>query len=146
MIKLHQFGKKVFPDIFLGYELIAAGNWKGDIPDLADLEKLDASEIDPRRINDKEVLITQQDDEFIFSVEMVHQNCQEETSISENPLLGGNRPQGAKIPVENFKANRESLNLQNLQMTLKPVTSSIVITMNLEFNSVCQKKKHSLFY
>ena len=39
-------------------------------------------------------------------------------------------------------------------MTLKPrkifgpfkVTSIIVITMNLEFNSMCRKKKHSLFH
>ena len=28
---LHQFGKKVSPGIFLGYELIAGGFWKGDI-------------------------------------------------------------------------------------------------------------------
>ena len=49
--------------------------------------------------------------------------------------------------------NRESLNRQNQQTTLKPVptssrfkvASSIVITMNLEFNSMCPRKKHSLF-
>ena len=50
-----------------------------------------------------------------------------------------------------FKANREGLNRQEQQMTLEPVpilgrhkvTSSIVITMNLEFNSTCRRKKHS---
>ena len=50
--------------------------------------------------------------------------------------------------------NRESLNRQNQQMTLKPVptsgrskvTSSIVITMNLEFNSTCRRRKHSPFH
>ena len=36
------------------------------IADLGDLEKLDASEIYPGRINAKEVLIRQKDDEFIF--------------------------------------------------------------------------------
>ena len=44
------------------------------------------------------------------------------------------------------------LNQQIPEMTLKPektsdlfkVTSSIIITMNLEFNSSCRKKKHSL--
>ena len=48
--RLHQFGKKVLPSIFLGYELIAGGTWKGDIlvADLEDLEKLDALEIYPR--------------------------------------------------------------------------------------------------
>ena len=67
------------------------------------------------------------------------------------PTLSGNKPQRAKISVENFKVNRESLNRQNQQMTLKPgptscrfkVTSSIVITMNLEFKSTCQRDKHS---
>ena len=46
--------------------------------------------------------------------------------------------------MENFKANRESLNGQHQNMTLKPVptsgrfkvTSSVVTTMNLEFNYV----------
>ena len=59
--RLHQIGKKVLPGVFLGYGMIAEGIWKGDnlIPDLKDLEKLDASEIHPRRINAKEVWITQ---------------------------------------------------------------------------------------
>ena len=35
---------------------------------------------------------------------MVQQNCQEETTNSENPLQGGNEPWGVKISVENFKA------------------------------------------
>ena len=60
--RIHQLCKKVLPGIFLGYELIAVRIWKGDllIVDLEDLEKLDASEMCPRRINAKEVLITQE--------------------------------------------------------------------------------------
>ena len=44
------------------------GIWKGDIlkADLEDLDKLNASEIYPRRINAKEVLISQMGEEFIF--------------------------------------------------------------------------------
>ena len=66
--RVHQFGKKILPGIFLGYELIAERIWKGDIliADLEELENLDASELYPRRINAKEVLIRQKDDEFIF--------------------------------------------------------------------------------
>ena len=66
--RIHQVGKKILPGIFLGYELVAGGIWKGDvlIADLEDLEKLDPSNIYPRRINAKEVLIRQKDDEFIF--------------------------------------------------------------------------------
>ena len=59
--RTHQFGKKVFPGIFLGCELIAGCIWKGENlrADLEDLDKLDASEIYPRRMFAKEVLITQ---------------------------------------------------------------------------------------
>ena len=59
--RIHQFDKKALPGIFLGHTLIADRVWKGDIltADLEDLEKLDASEIYPRRINAKEVLIRQ---------------------------------------------------------------------------------------
>ena len=65
-----QSGKKVLPAIFLGYALIAGGIWKGDIliADIEELEIMDASGIHPRRINEKEVLITQKGEEFIFPV------------------------------------------------------------------------------
>ena len=68
--RLHQFGKKVLPEIFLGYALIAGRIWRGDIliAVLKELEKLDASEIRPRRINAKEVLISQKGEEFRFPV------------------------------------------------------------------------------
>ena len=59
--RIHQFGKKVLPVIFIGYALIA-----GDIEE--ELEELDASEIYPRRLNAKEVLISQKNGEFIFPV------------------------------------------------------------------------------
>ena len=53
--KFHQFGKKVLPGIFLRYALIAARIWKGDIliADFEELEKLDASEKNPRRLKCK---------------------------------------------------------------------------------------------
>ena len=58
LARIHQFCKKVLPGIFLGYELITGGIWKGDflIADLEDLEKLDASDIYLRRIKAKEVV------------------------------------------------------------------------------------------
>ena len=44
--RLHQFGPKVLPGIFLGYVLYAGGIWKGDIlvADIEVLERMDASE------------------------------------------------------------------------------------------------------
>ena len=46
---------------------------------------------------------------------MIQQKCREETTNSEKPLEGGNKPWGVKISVENFKANRKSLNRQHCQ-------------------------------
>ena len=60
--RLYQFGKNDF-GIFPGYELTAVKFWKRDIQ-IAD-GKLDASEIHPRRINAKEVMISQKKSEFI---------------------------------------------------------------------------------
>ena len=67
---IYQFGKNVSPGIFPGWALIAGRIWKGDIlmADVEELEKLDASEIYPRRLNAKEVLITHKDGEFVFLV------------------------------------------------------------------------------
>ena len=67
---IHQFGKKALPRIFLGYALIAGEIWQGDIliADIEESEKLDASGIYPRRLDAKEVLITQKDGEFIVPV------------------------------------------------------------------------------
>ena len=66
--RLHQFGAKVLPGIFLGYALYAGGIWKGDIM-VADTEELeDASELHARRLNAKEVLTPRRSGNFIFPV------------------------------------------------------------------------------
>ena len=67
--RIHQFGKKVLPGLFLGYALYAGGIWKGDvlIADLEELETMDASEIYSKRLNAKEVIFPKQG-EFIFPV------------------------------------------------------------------------------
>ena len=56
--RIHQFGKKVLPGLFLGYALYAGRIWKGDvlIADLEELETMDASEIYSKRLNAKEVI------------------------------------------------------------------------------------------
>ena len=56
--RIHQFGKKVLPGLFLGYALYAGGIWKGDVlvADLEELETTDASEIYSKRLNAKEVI------------------------------------------------------------------------------------------
>ena len=56
--RIHQFGKKVLPGLWIGYALYAGGIWKGDvlIADLEELETMDASEIYSKRLNAKEVI------------------------------------------------------------------------------------------
>ena len=56
--RIHQFGKKVLPGLFLGYALYARGIWKGDVlvADLEELETMDASEIYSKRLSAKEVI------------------------------------------------------------------------------------------
>ena len=67
--RIHQFGKKVLPGLFIGYALYAGGIWKGDvqIADLEELETMDASEIYSKRLNAQEVIFPKQG-EFIFRI------------------------------------------------------------------------------
>ena len=67
--RIHQFGKKVLPGLFLGCALYAGRIWKGDvlIADLEELETMDASEIYSKRLNAKEVIFPKQG-EFIFPI------------------------------------------------------------------------------
>ena len=49
------------------YALISVRNWKGGTlkVDIEELENVEASEIYPRRLNAKEVLISQEGDDFM---------------------------------------------------------------------------------
>ena len=69
--RIHQFGKKVLPGLFLGYALYAGRFWKGDvlIADLEELETMDESEIYSKRLNAKEVIFPKQG-EFIFQTQV----------------------------------------------------------------------------
>ena len=68
--RLHQFGPKVFPGIFLGYVLYAGGVWTGDImvADIEKLERMDASELHARWLNAKEMLTPRKVEKLIFPV------------------------------------------------------------------------------
>ena len=67
--RIHQFGKKVLPGLFLGYALYAVRIWKGDVlvADLEELETMNASEIYSKRLNAKEVIFPKQG-EFTFPI------------------------------------------------------------------------------
>ena len=66
--RIHQFGKKVLPGLFLGYALYAGRLGKGDImvADIEELETMDASEIYSERLNAKEEIFPKENGKFIF--------------------------------------------------------------------------------
>ena len=93
--RIHQFGKKVLPGLFLGYALYAGGIWKGDIlvADIEELETMDASEIYSKRLNAKEVIFPKENGKFIFSVADGRiklpggdQDLRTSTSIRDRPI------------------------------------------------------------
>ena len=67
--RIHQFGKKVLPGLFLVYALHVGRIWKGDIfvADLEVSETMDASEIYSKRLNAKEVIFPKEKGEFVSS-------------------------------------------------------------------------------
>ena len=74
--RIHQFGKKVLPGLFLGYALYAGGIWKGDvlIADLEELETMDASEIYSKRLNAKEVIFPKEKGDYFSNRRWTNQN------------------------------------------------------------------------
>ena len=67
--RIHQFGKKVLPGLFLGYALCAEGIWKGDIlvADIEELETMDASEIYSKKTQCERGDISQRKRRIYFS-------------------------------------------------------------------------------
>ena len=67
--RIHQFGKKILPGLFVEYALYAGEIWRGDvlIADLEELETMDASEIYSKRLNAKEVICHQEKRRIYFS-------------------------------------------------------------------------------
>ena len=95
--RIHQFGKRVLPGLFLGYALYAGGIWKGDkmVADIEELETMDASEIYARRLNAKEVIFPKDNGKLIFPVADGRikfsggdQELRTSTLIREHPIWG----------------------------------------------------------
>ena len=92
--RLHQFGPKVLPGVFLGYVLYAGGIWKGDImvEDIGELEEMDASELHARRLNAKEVLTLMKGENFNFPVVDGTVNISGEDLVLKTSTLVRDRP------------------------------------------------------
>ena len=85
--RIHQFGKKVLPGLFLGYALYAGGIWKGDIlvADTEELETMDASEIYSKKLNAKEVIFPKENGKQNFPAADGRIKFLEEIRNSEHP-------------------------------------------------------------
>ena len=123
--RIHQFGKKVLPGLFLGYALYAGGIWKGDvlIADIEELETMDASEIYSKRLNVEEVIFPKQR-EFIFPIADGRiktlerdQDLRTSTLVRHRPIQGeshidflGESERSLPQPQDSFPDAGESMN------------------------------------
>ena len=123
--------REYYQESFLARSLLSRGEiWKGDIltADLEALEKLDASDIFPRRINAKEVLIRQKDDEFIFPVadgtaklsggdyEFREPTARREQTVRSDDLSGElQREQGESQPTESTDESEARADFRSIE-------------------------------
>ena len=127
--RLHQFGAKVLPDVFLGYALYTGRIWKGDIVVgyIEELEEVDASELHARR--------------------------KASENIHFHPGSSGTRRRTGNFFWKiwwffqpHFKKTQRGM-MKKLKVTsgLFLENSSIVITLNPQSNCTCGEKNHFLF-
>ena len=156
--RIHQFGKKVLPGLFLGDALFAVAIWKGDVlvADLEELETMDASEIYSKRPNAKEVIFPKERGEFIFPIADGRirplggdQDLRTSTLVRHRPIQGesnidflgeseGSLPQ----PHDSFPDAGEVIN----DFGPCQETSFSAIKLNPESNFTRREKNHSLFH
>ena len=124
--RIHQFGKKVLPGLFLGYALYAGGIWKGDIlvADLEELETMDASEIYSKRLSAKEKICPKENGKFIFPLAYGRikllggdQDLRTSTLVRHRPIQGESgidflgEPEGSlPQPQDSFPDAGEAMN------------------------------------
>ena len=130
--RIHQFGKKVLPGLFLGYALHAGGIWKGDVL-IADLEELET---------------TKEKGEFIFPIADGRikplggdQDLRTSTLIQQRPIQGeshldflGESEGSLPPPHDSFPDAGEAIN------------DFWSITLNPESNFTGRERNHSLFH
>ena len=150
--RLHHFGKKVLPGMFLGYASIAMGIWKGVIlvAAIGELEKMDASENYPRRINAKEVLTPQREETFRvhgcrWHSKIVRKRRRIPRTHSEAGTTCGSEDLSEELRGEpegpQQTQSKDDAEARNDFWSIEGDFVFLVITMNLEFNrpSLSQK-------
>ena len=154
--RIHHFGKKVLPGLFLGYALYAGGIWKGDVlvADLEEMETMDASEIYSRRLNAKEVIFPKQG-EITFPIADGRiktlggdQELRTSTLIRPRPSRGEGHIDFLGELEGSFPQPHDSLPVAGEAMNdfwSMWEASYTAIMLNLESNFTRREKNHSLF-
>ena len=111
--RIHQFGKKVLPGLFLGYALYAGRIWKGDVlvADLEELETMDASEIYSKRLNAKDVIFLK--GEIIFP-------------FADQTLWRRSRPENIHLGTASTNSRRKSRRFSWRIRSVSSTTSRLV--------------------
>ena len=162
MVEYHLFsGKKVLPGVFRGCVLSAGGIWKGDVmvADIEELEEMDASELQARRINAKEVLTPMKGEHITFQIAdgtVKISGAEPRLRTSTSTGIVQNEERNKKFFEEN---QTDSLLQPHLKMTLHWMMrklemisgpcqeiSFVAITWNPESNCTCRLKNHPLFH
>ena len=153
LFRLHQFGSKVLPGIFLGYALHGGRIWKGDIlvADIEELEEMDASEIHAKRLNAKEVLTPMNGEIFIFpiadgTVKLSGGDQVLRTTTLIKDRLDRGEEQGYFLLQHHLKTHRGMMVKQEMIAGPSQAILFTVITWNPESNCTCRKKNHSQFH
>ena len=156
--RLHQFRPQVLPGIFLGYALHAGGIWKGDIlvADIEELEQMDASEINAKRLNAKEVLAPMGGEKFFpvadgtVKLSGGDQVLRTSTLIRDRPDRGeeqgnlGGESDGSSST--HFETHRGMMVKQDMISGPFQAISFTDITWNPKSKCTCRLKNHFLFH
>ena len=148
--RIHQFGKRVLPGIFLICALMAEGIWKGKILVAAfeELENLTRQksmfeEIHVRRLNAKEV--TSKNSELFHpsadgtkKLSGRDHGVRESTPRQDQPVMSEDL---REEPQENSERSQPTESQDDAEAQWKEI-SFIVITSKLEFTCTCRKKNH----
>ena len=152
--RLHQFGSKVLPGIFLDYASYAVRICKGDImvADIEELEQMDASELHARRLN------TTKKWKLHFPSRMEPSKFTGGDRYLRTSTFTWHRPERGE-ESENLQGNSDewytpskleedpTRDDEEAKNDFWTITGEFItaITLYQESNCTCRKKKHSLF-
>ena len=135
--RVHQFGPKVLPGIFVGYVLYVGGIWKGDIfvADIEELEEMDASELHARQFHNPDCGWNSQNTWRISTSETIRLKSGTSQTEEKNKIIFEENQKGLLQP--HFTTHRCVMVKQEMISGPFQGTLFTVITLNPESNCTC---------